>query len=127
MENQDSNTVLTPEQEQKAFIDAVEAKATSLKEVYGVVTPIIITDDDGVKVVGYFQKPSFDTIMYCTDQILAKQITMAAEQVMKDCLIASESDARINSGLRQDAYLKAAFTMETLKFVKPYTNEYKKK
>lgn len=122
---------LSPEEQQKqeaaAFLESVETKAKSLFEAYGKVTPIIITDDDGAKVVGYLQKPLYDTIMYCNDQLLNKQTTMAAEQLLKDCLIKEESDLRILSSSRADAGIRAAFVMSALKMIRPYTDEYKKK
>ncbi len=117
----------TKEPAQDDFLSSVKAKADSLKEAYGVVTPVVITDDDGTKIIGYMQKPDYDSIMYCTDCILNKQTSLAAEQALKSCLITSESDPRITSSNRQDGYIKAAFTMASLKMVKPYVDEYKKK
>lgn len=113
--------------ELEAFNKTVAAKAESLKEAFGPVTPVVITDDDGGKVVGYFQKPEFDTIMYCMDCMLDKKISLAAEQAFKNCLIEAESDPRISSTERKHAYIKAAVTMASIKMVKAYSDEYKKK
>jgi hypothetical protein len=113
--------------EKSNFIDTVDAKAKSLEDKYGKITPVVITTDDGELIVGYLQAPDYDTIMYCTDKIIEKQPSLAAEQALKSCLIVEESDTRISSTTRKDAPIKVAFAFQAMSLVKPYTNEYKKK
>lgn len=106
----------------------IEAKSKELSEkLKNKVTPIVITDDSGEQIVGYFQEPSYDTIMYATDAYIEKQISKAAEATLRDCLIVEESNAKITSTLRADAKIKASFTNACLKFVAPFVDEYKKK
>jgi Fe2+ transport system protein B len=106
----------------------IESKAKELSDkLKNKVTPIVITDAEGNQIIGYFQEPSYDVIMYATDAYIEKQISKAAEATLRDCLIAEESDARITSTLRSDAKIKASFTNACLKFVSPFVDEYKKK
>lgn len=116
------------EKTEKDFIASVDKKASELSEKLGnKVTPIVITIDDGSKVVGYFQEPKYDVLMYVTDCYIEKKLSLAAEATVKDSLIVEESDKRITSDLRKDAKIKASFTNAVLKLVAPFADEYKKK
>ena len=106
----------------------IEAKAKELSTKFkNKVTPIVITDVEGNQIIGYFQEPSYDVIMYATDCYLSKEVSKAAEVALKDCLIEEESDKRILSTSRGDAKIRASFTNSCLKLIAPYVDEYKKK
>lgn len=113
---------------EKLTNEQIEAKAAELTEKFKCkVTPIVITADDGSQVVGYFQEPQYDVLMYATDAFIEKQMSKAAEATINDTLIKDESDPRIMSNERQHARIKASFTNACMKLVVPYVDEYKKK
>lgn len=114
------------EASKKLSIEEIEAKCEELSKGTGTkVVPMIVTVDEE-QIVGYFQEPSYDTIMYAVDAILNKQASLGNEAAFKDCLL-PESDPRISSSERKYARIKATFTNGCLKLILPYVDEYKKK
>ncbi len=112
---------------EKLTNEQIEAKATDLSKAKGnTVTPIVITVNDE-QIIGYFQEPEYDVLMYVTDAYLNKEISKAAEAVIKNALIQEESDPRILSSERKNAKIKASFATASLKLVMPFVDEYKKK
>ena len=108
-------------------MEEIEAKAKDLSEQYkNTVTPIVVMMD-GEQVVGYFQEPEYDILMYAVDCYVEKKISLSAEATFKNCFLAAESDQRIIKEERRYAKLKASFTNSCLKMVVPYVDEYKKK
>ena len=113
---------------EKLTNDQIEAKAAELSTSKGnEVTPIVFTTDKGEQIIGYFQTPEYDILMYATDCYIAKEISKAAEATLRNCLIAEESDPRITSTSRNDAKIKASFANACMKMITPYVDEYKKK
>lgn len=108
-------------------LEQIEEKAKELSvKLNNKVTPVVMTAD-GEQIVGYFQEPEYDVLMYVTDAYLEKQMSKAAEATLKNCLIVDESHPRITSELRKDAKVKASFVNACMKLMTPYVDEYKKK
>ena len=105
----------------------IDAKALELsKKLDCKVTPAIVDNKDVGQVVGYFQEPSYDVIMYFMDAYQAGQTSKSGDAALKDCLIESDSDPRITSNERKHSRIKASFAYAATKFILPFTEEYNK-
>jgi hypothetical protein len=105
----------------------IDAKALELsKKLDCKVTPAIIDNVDIGQVVGFFQDPSYDTIMYFMDAYQAGQTSKCADYALTDCLLESESDPRIMSNERKHSRIKASFAYAVIKFITPFTDGYNK-
>jgi len=105
----------------------IDAKALELsKKLDCKVTPAIVDNAEVGQVVGYFQDPSYDTIMYFMDAYQAGQSSKCADYALKDCLLEAESDPRIVSNERKHSRIKASFAYAAIKFITPFTDGYNK-
>lgn len=108
--------------------EQIEEKAAELSSKYdNKVTPIVMTDDGGNQIVGYFQEPSYDVRMYLTDCYVNKELSKAYEAALRDTLIVEDSNVRILSSSRKDAKIRASFVIGISKMLAPMLDEYKKK
>ncbi len=108
--------------------EEIEAKAAELsKSLSNKVSPVVITDNDGAQVVGYFQEPSYKALRYFVDCYGKGDLGLSLEYTLSDCLIKEESDPRILSEERKDAKIKFSFAQACAKLLAPYVDEYKKK
>lgn len=105
----------------------IDDKAAELsKKLDNKVTPMVIFIENDEQVVGYFQEPQYDTIMYFVDAYQNKEISKAGDYALKDCLIKEDSDPRIHSDERKHSRIKASFAYACTKFLAPHLEEYKK-
>jgi hypothetical protein len=114
-------------EKEEAFNKKVSDKSEELsKKLDCKVNPIVITYEDE-KVVGYFQEPSYDVLMYAVDAYKNNEVSKAAEAAFADGILKDESDERITSDKRKHAKIKASFTTACIRFVTPMVNEYSAK
>lgn len=105
----------------------IDDKAAELsKKLDCKVTPMVVNIEGGEQIVGYFQEPQYDTIMYFVDAYQNKELSKAGDYALADCIIKEESDERIYSTARKHSRIKASFAYACTKFLAPYTEEYKK-
>ncbi len=103
----------------------IDAKASELSKKFdNKVTPMVI-EANGEQIIGYFQEPSYDTIMYFIDAYHNKEISKAGDAAMRDCLITEESDPRIASTERKNSRIRASFSYACVTFLSPHADAYK--
>lgn len=115
---------------EKLTTEEIQSKAAELSKKFDCeVTPISTTDREGNQITGYFKEPEYDVQISSAEWISGnqKQIGLAGEAIIKNCLITEESSPLILSDERKHAKIKAFFTLACTNMLQPYIDEVKKK
>ncbi|MDE3023591.1 MAG: hypothetical protein KGI54_17360 [Pseudomonadota bacterium] len=107
--------------------EEIEAKAKELADKLKCKVKPIVFDVDGEQIVGYAQAPSYQVVLFCQNAMANGKNDDALETALRDCLIVSESDARMNSEDRGNAMIKASAALACVELLTPYMDALKKK